>query len=87
MSKLNEGSFRAEDLVLCYAPANLYSVMPGNKVMLRSGGPKMTVVESWIDEKDHDNSKALCMWGNDEEYKETYKKTFWLVCLTCYGAE
>lgn len=71
--------FSTEDLVKVYAPPNLHSVMPGNKVMLRSGGPKMTVVKQVDD-------NAVCQWEGEEPGK-LYILTVPLVCLTCWGAE
>ena len=74
---ISTDEFNENDLVEVYGPASLGKVWPGNKVMLRSGGPKMTVVKQWND------CEALCMWGDDGEYKEL----FFLACLTCYGAK
>ena len=75
---MNIATFNTGDLVKCYAPPNLLSVMPGNKVMLRSGGPKMTVV--WQVGDDH----AVCQWEVDGLI---IGGTFALACLTCWGAE
>lgn len=79
MNILSTESFKEEDLVKVYAPPNLLSVMPGNKVMLRSGGPKMTVIDQVGD------TMAEVMW----EYEEgkTMTHIFNLTCLTCFGAE
>ena len=71
MSSLNVECFRAQDL---YGPASLGKV--GNKVMLRSGGPRMTVTVvygNWV----------RCRWGDNGEYSQIFS----LDCLTCYGAE
>lgn len=66
------------NLIKCYAPPSLGSVMPGNKVMLRSGGPCMTV--SGIDSK----GDAVCMYEGDGGKIE--RAIFPLACLTCFGA-
>jgi uncharacterized protein YodC (DUF2158 family) len=76
---MNEGTFSAEDLVACYAPPNLRSVMPGNKVMLRSGGPEMIV--TGVDAGGY----AICVWPNDAGILQ--RRAFALECLTCYGAK
>ena len=69
-------------MVECYAPPNLLSVMPGNRVMLRSGGPEMIVIKQIGD------TMAEVMWevwnGNDDR---TATHIFYLSCLTCYGAK
>ena len=70
-------SFDARQLVVCYAPPNLRSVMPGNRVMLRSGGPEMTVCD--VDGK----GRAFCQWVVDGELRN---HAFELECLTCFGA-
>ena len=77
LSMLNEEDFHADDLVACYAPPNLRSVMPGNRVMLRSGGPEMIVT------RQIDDDIAEVRWGADGEYISL----FLLACLTCYGAK
>ena len=74
---INRGESKEKGLAESHGPASLGKVWPGNKVMLRSGGPKMTVIKQW---NDHE---ALCEWGDDGEYREF----FFLACLTCYGAE
>ena len=74
---MQSGVFKAEDLILCYAPPNLHSVMPGNRVMLRSGGPEMIV--SGTDENGH----AVCQW---EDKGTFYTHAYDLRCLTCFGA-
>jgi uncharacterized protein YodC (DUF2158 family) len=79
MSNMNSESFKQGDLILLYAPPNLRSVMPGNKVMLRSGGPCM-IVEEYIEKED----SAVCKWNG--EGTELNRATFPLACLTCYGA-
>jgi uncharacterized protein YodC (DUF2158 family) len=69
--------FRSDDLIRCYAPPNLRAVMPGNKVMLRSGGPEMTV--SYTDR----HGRAVCQWMADSGLQTD---VFDLECLTCFGA-
>ena len=76
---MNIGTFSVSDLVQVYAPANLHSVMPGNKVMLRSGGPEMTVYDT------APNGDALCQWMGAANKLQS--AAFPLVCLTCYGAK
>lgn len=52
--------------------------MPGNRVMLRSGGPEMTVC-------DMDGAgRAICQWLVDGELRS---HPFDLECLTCNGAK
>lgn len=53
---MNTGFFDVSQLVICYAPPNLRSVMSGNRVMLRSGGPEMTVCDVDAD------GRAICQW-------------------------
>jgi uncharacterized protein YodC (DUF2158 family) len=74
----NKAIFPMSDLVRQYAPPNLREVMPGNKVMLRSGGPQMTV--STLDAE----GRAVCQWEGDGELKTA---AFSPECLTCYGAK
>ena len=75
---MRSGTFDASQLVICYAPPNLRSVMPGNHVMLRSGGPEMTVC-------DMDGvGRAVCQWLVDGELRS---HPFDLECLTCFGAK
>ena len=50
MANINQGEFKSSDLVAVYSRPNLYSVIPGNKVELRSRGPCMIVQDSWINE-------------------------------------
>lgn len=75
---LRSGAFDVDDLVHVYAPPNLRSVMPGNKVMLRSGGPELTVISSTED-------NAIVNYIDDDG--KLVKLEFPLVCLTCYGAK
>jgi uncharacterized protein YodC (DUF2158 family) len=74
---VNGKSFNAEDLIQCYAPPSLRSVMEGNRVMLRSGGPEMTV--SRLDQQ----GRAVCQWMSEAALQTS---AFDLECLTCYGA-
>lgn len=75
---LNAGMFHSSELVAVYAPPNLREVMPGNRVMLRSGGPEMIVCEAF------DNGTALCNWADPSGALHSH--IFDLRCLTCYGA-
>ncbi|MDQ2822053.1 MAG: DUF2158 domain-containing protein [Pseudomonadota bacterium] len=75
---MNEARFNVSDLAHCYAPPNLRSVMPGNKVMLRSGGPEMTVCDM------NEQGQALCQWMDGDRM---VANAFSLECLTCYGAK
>lgn len=77
--KIESGKFDPSDLVPVYALPNLRSVMPGNKVMLRSGGPEMTVSD--VDAA----GNAICSWLNSDGVLE--HRSFQLECLTCYGAK
>lgn len=70
--------FPLDQLIVCYAPPNLRSVMPGNRVMLRSGGPEMTVCDT------DDQGRAIVQWIGNDGQLEQY--AFDLECLTCYGA-
>lgn len=74
---MNAGTFNTADLIQCYAPPSLRSVMPGNRVMLRSGGPEMTVSD--VDEQ----GMAVCQWMSGGRLE---RAAFPLECLTCYGA-
>jgi uncharacterized protein YodC (DUF2158 family) len=74
---VNVGIFDCNDLVICYAPPNLLSVMPGNHVMLRSGGPDMIVADVTPE------GDAICQWMAEGELQ---RHTFSLECLTCFGA-
>lgn len=71
------GLFDSSQLVICYAPPNLRSVMPGNRVMLRSGGPEMTVCDTDA------QGMAVCQWMSGGRLE---RAAFPLECLTCYGA-
>lgn len=74
---MHSETFDPSKLVVCYAPPNLRSVMPGNRVMLRSGGPEMTVC-------DMDGAgRAICQWLIDGML---HSHPFDLECLTCFGA-
>lgn len=70
--------YDATDLVKVYRPPNLHSVMPGNKVMLLSGGPKMTVCD--VDTA----GRAICQW---ESNGTLHSRAFDLKVLTCWGAQ
>ncbi|MET3132877.1 uncharacterized protein YodC (DUF2158 family) [Oxalobacteraceae bacterium GrIS 1.11] len=74
---MNSSTFDINQLVICYAPPNLRSVMPGNRVMLRSGGPEMTVAD--VDSA----GCAVCQWLADGQLQ---RHAFDLECLTCFGA-
>lgn len=74
---MHHGVFEVGQLVVCCAPPNLLSVMPGNRVMLRSGGPEMTVCDT------NAKGQAICQWVSGGKL-ETH--AFDLECLTCYGA-
>jgi hypothetical protein len=71
-------AFKSADLMRCYAPPNLRSVMPGNKVMLRSGGPEMTVSRVALD------GRAVCQYMEGSKLVQILLP---LECLTCYGAK
>jgi uncharacterized protein YodC (DUF2158 family) len=75
---MNTDTFDAKDLIIGYALPNLRSVMPGNKVMLRSGGPEMTVIGMTYDGK-----QVACHWMVNGLM---HGDSFDLECLTCYGA-
>lgn len=75
---MKHGIFSAADLVAVYAPPNLRSVMPGNRVMLRSGGPEMTVCDT-------DGEFATCQWMGSDANLQSHQ--FHLACLTCFGAK
>ena len=75
---MNEQIFNIDQLVVCYAPPNLREVEPGNKVMLRSGGPEMTVCDT------NALGQAICQWMGPDGLE---RATFDLECLTCYGAK
>lgn len=77
-NSMNQGIFELSQLVICYAPPNLREVMPGNRVMLRSGGPEMTVCDTDAE------GRAIVQWMTDEGL--LVKDVFDLECLTCYGA-
>lgn len=70
-------TFSATELITCYAPPNLRSVMLGNRVMLRSGGPEMTVCD--VDAA----GRAICQWLVEGSLRT---HAFDLECLTCFGA-
>lgn len=74
---MRAGIFDINQLIACYAPPNLHSVMPGNRVMLRSGGPEMVVCD--VDE----SGRAVCQWLVDGELRSA---RFDLEYLTCFGA-
>lgn len=78
---LNHGIFAAEELVHVYGPPSLYRVEPGNKVMLRSGGPEMTVCDA---SGVAPEGVATCQWLDADGTLQT--DVFKVVCLTCYGA-
>jgi uncharacterized protein YodC (DUF2158 family) len=71
--------FDANDLIRLYSPPSLGSVMPGNKVMLKSGGPKMTVCDVDADDR------AVCQWLDDDGKLVAHAFELWV--LTCWGAE
>ena len=74
---MRTGAFDSTKLIACYAPPNLRSVMPGNRVMLCSGGPEMVVCDADAD------GRAICQWLVDGELRSA---KFDLECLTCFGA-
>ncbi len=74
---MREGIFDASQLVICYAPPNLRFVMACNRVMLRSGGPEMTVCDMDA------GGRAICQWLVDGELRIP---PFYLECLTCFSA-
>lgn len=74
---MQTATYDARDLIRCYAPPNLRSVMPGNRVMLRSGGPEMTVSDN------DEHGRAVCQWMLDGVL---HTAAFDLECLTCFGA-
>lgn len=76
---MKQGTVDTDDLIKVYSVPNLRSVMPGNRVMLRSGGPEMIVRET-----SQDGDHAVCDWDDGDGRRQTH--TFALVCLTCYGA-
>lgn len=75
---LNTAVFKSSDLIKCYRPPSLLSVMPGNKVMLGSSGPCMIVAD--VDK----NGDAVCQFEDDGKLVQY---TFPLAMLTCFGAE
>jgi uncharacterized protein YodC (DUF2158 family) len=75
---LTTAVFTGDDLIRCYAPPNLREVMPGNRVMLRSGGPEMIVCDVPI------AGQATCQWLQDGQLMS---HVFALECLTCFGAK
>jgi uncharacterized protein YodC (DUF2158 family) len=79
---LNTGQFNVGDLVKVFALPNLYSVEPGNKVMLRSGGPCMIVYDSYQNLNDWWSAKVR--W--DDEEGKTWDMDYDLRMLTCWGA-
>lgn len=74
---MQTATFPHNQLIGCYAPANLRSVMPGNRVMLRSGGPEMIVAD--VD----GDGRAVCQWMDGAVLQ---REVFDLECLTCFGA-
>lgn len=70
--------YSADSLVRCYAPPSLLEVMPGNRVMLRSGGPEMIVWDVPVP------GQAKCQWMQDGQLQS---HLFALECLTCFGAK
>ncbi|MTW11418.1 DUF2158 domain-containing protein [Pseudoduganella eburnea] len=70
--------FSAADLLPTYAPPSLREVMPGNRVMLRSGGPEMIVCDVTA------TGAAQCQWMVDGKL---LNQAFPLECLTCFGAK
>lgn len=76
---MNSEYFKESDLMKVYAPPNLYSVEPGNRVTLRSGGPEMIVYDSSGVAPD---GTANVSWLDGEGNR--IFDTFPLVCLTCY---
>jgi uncharacterized protein YodC (DUF2158 family) len=76
--RLTTTTFNEEDLVRCYAPPNLLSVMPGNHVMLRSGGPCMIVEDT------NEKGEVICSWLDDSD---KHTMPFPLTMLTCFGAK
>jgi uncharacterized protein YodC (DUF2158 family) len=75
--KMETGTFKAEDLVLCYRPPRLSEVYAGNHVMLASGGPRMIVTEDSTDQ-------VSCKWEDETGIKSD---VFDIRTLTCYGAK
>lgn len=74
---MNTDAFETSQLIACYAPPSLRSVMPGNRVMLRSGGPEMVVCDVDAD------GRAVCQWLADGDLRSA---KFDLECLSCFGA-
>jgi hypothetical protein len=73
-------SFNGNDLMLVYTTPSLATAYPGNKVMLKSGSPKMTVC--YVKE---DKTTAVVQWLDDN--KQIITDEFPLIVLTCWGAE
>ena len=73
---VNQQIFSVDQLVVCNSPPNLRSVMPGNCVMLRSGGPEMTVADVT------DDGHEVCQWLAEGSL---VSHLFDLECLTCFG--
>lgn len=71
-------TYNADDLTVCYAPPSLREAMPGNRVMLRSGGPEMIVCDVPA------AGQANCQWMQDGQL---LSQVFALECLTCFGAK
>ena len=80
--ELRTGIFNEKDLVKCYRPPRLAECYPGNKVMLASGGPCMTVVEQVGD-------IVEVMWETRVSKIRTItnREKFDIRILTCYGAK
>lgn len=82
MVNLNKGEFKSAELVEVYSRPNLHSVMLGNKVELRSGGPCMIVEDSWLNEEGF--TTARVKWKSIDDKLKTSE--FDLRMLTCFGA-
>lgn len=74
--KLNGATLDARDLVKLYTLPSLASVEAGNRVMLKSGGPEMTVIEQI-------GGQARVNWMDRGRLIEA---EFDLQVLTCHGA-
>lgn len=75
-------TYSLNGLTKCYRPPRLAECYPGNKVMLASGGPCMTVTEQVGD-------IVHVMWTNRVSPIRcvTIREKFNINTLTCYGAK
>lgn len=78
---MEHGYFHEENLIKVFGPPSLYTVEPGHFVQLKSGGPKMIVMDSTGAAPTGTTKVA---WDDDDGNRQV--EEFLIVCLTAWPA-